>query len=131
MGSDFTYEDLEKRSPERDNHRLIKHDTINGNAVWLVEAIPVQKEQYSKRKVWISKAKLIPLKVEFYDRDGELLKVLTVTKTSKEQGYWIIIRQVMKNVQKNHKTSISLSNVLIENGVTDSKFTQREMVKGL
>ncbi len=131
MGSDFTYEDMEKRSPERDEHKLIKNETYNGEAVWVVEATPKEEEQYSKRKVWVSKSKELPLKVEFYDEDGELLKILTVTEVKQIKGYWIIIKQVMKNVQKNHQTVISLANVKVENGITDSKFSQREMERGL
>lgn len=131
MGSDFTYEDMEKRSPERDSHKFIKDATYNGEAVWIVEASPKEEEQYSKRKVWISKAKQLPLKVEFYDEDGELLKTLTVTETKQVKGYWIVSKQVMKNVQKNHQTVISLTDVKVENGITESKFSQREMEKGL
>jgi outer membrane lipoprotein-sorting protein len=131
MGSDFTYEDMEKRSPERDNHKFIKDATLNGEAVWIVEATPKEEEQYSKRKVWISKAKNLPLKVEFYDEDKELLKILTVTQTKQIKGYWIVAKQVMKNIQKNHQTVISLTNIKVENGITESKFTQREMEKGL
>lgn len=131
MGSDFTYEDMEKRSPERDSHKFIKSETYNGEDVWVVEATPKEEEQYSKRKVWISKAKVLPVKAEFYDEDGELLKTLTVTETKQIKGYWVVVKQVMKNVQKNHQTVISLKNIKVENGITEEKFTQREMEKGL
>lgn len=131
MGSDFTYEDMEKRSPERDNHKFIKNDTYNGEGVWVVEATPKEEEQYSKRKVWISKTKKLPLKVEFYDEDGELLKTLTITETKQIKGFWIVAKQVMKNIQRNHQTVISLTNIKVENGITESKFTQREMERGL
>jgi len=131
MGSDFTYEDMEKRSPERDIHKFIKSDVLNGEKVWIVEATPKEEEQYSKRKVWVSQEKELPLKVEFYDEDGELLKTLTITETKELKGYWIVTKQLMKNVQKNHQTVISLTNIKVENGITDSKFTQREMERGL
>ena len=131
MGSDFTYEDMEKRSPERDNHKLIGSEDYNGESVWLVEARPKEEGQYSKRKVWISKSKNIPLKMEFYDEDEELLKVLTITKTQQIKGYWVIVSQEMKNVQKNHKTVIALTNIQVENGTTEEKFTQRVMERGL
>ena len=131
MGSDFTYEDMEKRSPERDNHKLIKNDTYNGEEVWVVEATPIEEEQYSKRVVWISKEKETPLQVDFYDEDGELLKTLKITEIKKVGEYWIVVRQEMKNVQKNHSTVIQLSNINVDKGLTESKFTQREMERGL
>jgi len=131
MGSDFTYEDMEKRSPEKDNHKFIKSEIFNGEDVWVVEASPKEEEQYSKRKVWISKTKLLPVKVEFYDEDAALLKALSVTETTQINGYWIVVKQVMKNVQKNHQTVILLANIKVENGTTEEKFTQREMERGL
>ena len=52
-------------------------------------------------------------------------------ETKQIKGYWIVAKQEMKNVQKNHQTLIVLTNIQVENGITDSKFTQREMEKGL
>ena len=131
MGSDFTYEDMEKRSPERDNHKLITTETYNGESVWVMEASPKEEGQYAKRKVWVSKSKNLPLKIEFYDEDNELLKVLTLTETQQIKGYWVVVKQEMKNVQKNHKTVIALTNIKVESGITEEKFTQREMERGL
>ena len=131
MGSDFTYEDMEKRSPERDNHKLIKSETYNGEASWVVQASPKEEEQYSKKVAWISKEKHIPLKIDFYDEDEELLKTLTITGVEKMGDYWIIVKQEMENVQKNHQTVISLTNVSVDKGLSESKFTQREMERGL
>ena len=131
MGSDFTYEDMEKRSPDRDVQTFLRSESFNGEEVWVIEATPIEEEQYTKRVVWISKEKNIPLKMDFYDEDEELLKTLTVEKTDQIKGYWIITNQVMHNVQKNHKTIISLENVQVENGTDQNKFTQREMERGL
>lgn len=131
MGSDFTYEDMEKRNPERDNHKFIKSETYNGEEVWVVQATPKEEEQYSKKVAWISKEKNIPLKIDFYDEDEELLKTLTITGLNKMGDYWIIVKQTMANVQKNHKTEILLTNVEVDKGLTEAKFSQREMERGL
>jgi outer membrane lipoprotein-sorting protein len=131
MGSDFTYEDMEKRSPERDAHTLLATKMFNGEEVWLLEAVPVEEEQYSKKIAWISKDKLSPLKIDFYDEDEELLKTLTIKEIKKIDGFWIVKGQEMYNHQKNHTTKIDLTNIVINSGVLPSKFTQREMQKGL
>lgn len=131
MGSDFTYEDMEKRSPERDVHKLLRTETFKGEEVWVIQATPIEEEQYSKKIAWISKEKNAPLKIEFYDEDDELLKVLTILKIEKIGEYWIIVKQEMHNEQKNHKTEISLTNVKVNTGISESKFTQRAMERGL
>ncbi len=131
MGSDFTYEDMERRSPEKDNHKLLREETLNGDDCWVMEVTPKEEEQYSKKIGWISKEKEIPVKVEFYDEDGDLLKVLNIQDFEHIDGYWIATKQLMENVQKNHKTTIELTHLKINIGLQSSKFTQRAMQKGL
>ncbi|MCF6359683.1 MAG: outer membrane lipoprotein-sorting protein [Cyclobacteriaceae bacterium] len=131
MGSDFTYEDLEKRSPKKDVHKLLKQETLNGEQCYVIESTPKEEGQYSKRVAWVIKDKWIPLKIEFYDEDEELLKVLTIPEFKQINGYWTIITQDMRNVQRSHKTVIKLSNIELEKGLGDEKFTQRAMMKGL
>ena len=131
MGSDFTYEDMEKRNPNKDNHKLLKTETLEGETCYVVESTPKEEGQYSKRVAWVIKDKWIPLKIEFYDEDEDLLKVLKITKYEELKGYWIIMNQLMENVQKEHRTLISLTNIKIENGIGDTYFTQRAMTKGL
>ena len=131
MGSDFTYEDMENRNPERDQHTLLRIETYNGESCYVVQMTPKKEEQYSKRIAWVMKDKWIPAKVEFYDEDGDLLKILEISDYKLIDGYWIVVSQTMKNVQKNHKTIISLSNIKMNINLDDSKFSQRAMQKGL
>jgi len=131
MGSDFTYEDMEKRNPERDDHKLLKEENFKGESCWVLEVTPKEEGQYSKKIGWISKEKEIPLKIEFYDEDDELLKILTIEEFEHLGKYWIASLQVMKNVQKNHKTEILITKIKIDQGLSSSKFTQRMMKKGL
>jgi len=131
MGSDFTYEDMEKRNPNKDIHKLLREEKLNGEDCFVVESIPKEEGQYSKRIAWVIKDKWIPLKIEFYDEDSEHLKTLSITKYEELKGYWTIITQEMVNVQRDHKTIIDLSNIKIENGTGDEYFTQRAMMRGL
>jgi hypothetical protein len=86
---------------------------------------------YSKTITWIRKDNFVGMKKEFYDEDGELLKVLTIKEVKKISGFWVITHSEMKNIQKNHKTIIQLSNIKINTGVPASKFTERMMMRGV
>ena len=44
MGSDFSYADMTRRVVDEWTYRLLKEDTVDGNKVWLIEALPVSKE---------------------------------------------------------------------------------------
>ena len=132
MGSDFTYDDLGDRKLDADNHKFIKEETIDGKACYVVESISKEEDyMYSKTKTWIRKDNFIGKKKEFYDEDGDLLKVLSIKKVEQISGLWIISHSEMKNVQKNHKTSMQLSAIKVNTGVPASKFSERMMMRGM
>ena len=132
MGSDFTYDDLGDRHPNDDTHKLLREEKVQGEDCYVVESIPKDKDyMYSKTITWVMKDKWIGLKKEFYDEDGELLKTLAVKKYDNINGYWVILQTEMHNVQRDHTTKMELSNVKIDAGIADSKFTERMMRRGI
>lgn len=132
MGSDFTYDDLGDRKLNADKHKLMKTETVNGKSCYVVKSVSKDDEyMYSKTITWIDKATFVGVKKEFYDEDDELLKILTIKKVEKKSDFYVITNSEMKNVQKNHKTSMVLSNVKINTGISASKFTERMMTRGM
>ena len=132
MGSDFTYDDLGDRKLDADVHKLIKEETINGHACYVVESISKDEDyMYTKTITWIRKDNFVGMKKEFFDEDDDLLKILSIKKIEKISGFWIITHSEMKNVQKNHKTSMQLSAIKVNTGVAASKFTDRMMMRGI
>lgn len=132
MGSDFTYDDLGARHPTDDTHKRLREEMIDGENCHVVESIPKEEEyMYSRTITWISQDKWIGLKKEFYDEDGELLKILSVKKYEKISGYYIILHTEMHNVQKDHTTKMELKNVTIDSSIPDNKFSERMMKRGL
>ena len=132
MGSDFTYDDLGDRKLEADKHKLLRKETVNGIKCYVVESVSKDEDyMYSKTITWINQSNFIGVKKEFYDEDGDLLKILTIKSSKKISGFWLITKSEMKNVQKNHKTTMSLSNIVINSGVSASKFTERMMTRGM
>ncbi len=132
MGSDFTYDDLGDRKLGADDHKLLKEETINDQVCYVVESISKDEDyMYSKTRTWINKATFVGVKKEFYDEDDELLKILSITKVEKLSGFYVIMNSEMKNVQKNHSTTMTLSNVKVNTGISASKFTERMMMRGM
>lgn len=105
MGSEFTYEDLGGQDPEKFDHQFIKETP----KVWVLERKKKAKSAYSKERVYISKEFMNPIKAEYYDRKGELLKIGTFEKFKQykvgKKNFFRAHRITMKNVQ-NKKTSI-------------------------
>ncbi len=131
MGSDFTYDDLGDRHPGEDTHTLLREETLDGKACRVVESMPKEEDyMYSKTITWVMKDNYLGLRREFYDEDGDLLKILTIKKFDKIDGFWTILETEMKNVQKDHKTNMAFNNVQINQGIPDSRFTERSMTLG-
>ncbi len=132
MGSDFTYDDLGDRKLDDDTHKLLHEETLDGVAYYVVESTPKDEDyMYTKTMTWVRKDNYIGLKKEFYDEDEELLKILHIKKFEEISGFLIITNSEMQNVQKNHKTKMILSDININTGISDSKFTERMMMRGI
>ena len=132
MGSDFTYDDLGDRQPTADTHEILREEIVDGVACFVVKSIPKEEEyMYSKTITWIVKDKWIEKKKEFYDEDDELLKTLSVEKSVVIKDLIVTTRSVMKNIQSGHKTIMELKNVKLNEGISDRKFTERALKKGI
>ena len=132
MGSDFTYDDLGDRKLDDDSHKLLREEKVDGVECYVVESTPKDEDyMYSKTVTWVRKDNFLGVKKEFYDEDGEFLKTLHVEKFEKISGVWIIEKLKMENTRNNHKTIMELSNIKVNTGVPDSKFTQRMMMRGI
>ncbi len=132
MGSDFTYDDLGDRKPTDDTHKILREEKVNGEDCYVIESHPKNKDyMYSKTLTWVIKGKWIGLQKKFWDEDGDYLKSLHIKKYDKIQGFWMIERVEMDNVQSNHKTIMKLSNIKINSGIRNNMFTERMMKRGL
>lgn len=132
MGSDFTYDDLGDRKLDDDNHKLLREEKMNGKDCYVVESIAEEEEyMYSKTTTWIDKTNFIGVQKEFYDEDGDLLKILSIKEFQEISGFLIISNSEMKNVQKEHSTSIVLSNIKINTNISVSTFSERMMMRGI
>ncbi|MFO7998599.1 MAG: outer membrane lipoprotein-sorting protein [Bacteroidales bacterium] len=131
MGSDFTYDDLGDRHPSQDAHTLLREESLEGKACYVVESVPRESGYiYSKTITWVMKDNYLGLKRAFYDDRGRLLKILTIKNFEKISGFWTILETEMHNVQRDHRTVMIFTNVKKNQGIPDSMFTERRMTLG-
>lgn len=123
MGSDFTYDDMGDRAVDEDRHQLLREESVDGQKCWVVESVPLADDQlYSRYISWIRQDALVPVKVEYYDHQAKLLKVLTVSELRMEQGYWTIFAMQMENVQNQHSTLLTYQDISYDVGLKESLF---------
>lgn len=129
MGSDFTYDDMDKRQPEKDEQTVLGEEEYKGHRCWKIECIPIGPELYAKRTVLVSQEALLVLKSEYFDKDG-LLKVYEATDFRKQDGFWNVYTGVMTNVARDHKTILKTAFMRYNTGLEDSLFTVTTLQRG-
>ncbi len=128
MGSEFAYEDLGSQEVEKYRHKFIADETLDGRATWKIERVPVDSESgYSKLMTWIDKEYMAPLKVEYFDRKGELLKTATFSRYQKF-GKWFRAEEIaMFNHQTKKKSILTWKNRKVGVSLKAKKFESDEL----
>lgn len=70
MGSEFSYEDIAGQQIDKYTYKLLSEDDEH----WVIEATPKDKSGYSKTISTYSKKYFVPVKTQYFDRKGDLLK---------------------------------------------------------
>jgi hypothetical protein len=131
MGTDFTYDDLGDRAVDEDDHTLLGEEDVDSLKCWLVESRPKDEDyMYSKTVRWIRQDALIAIRVEFYDRQGDLLKVLNTPEIGIQDGFWTVFRFEMDNLLENHQTVLELKEVHYNTGLEDDLFRVSTLERG-
>src|SRR6056297_3998974 len=91
MGTDFTYNDISMLggSDYRSDYKSNLEDEVkyNGKDCYLLKTVPTKEDiEYAKMKMWVNKENYMPLKMEFYDSDGKLLKIMKNVNIEKIDG---------------------------------------------
>lgn len=134
MGSDFTNDDLVKESNIIDDytHRILATDTVAGALMYVVEALP----KPDAAVVWgrivfrIRKADFLPVREEFYDERGTLVRVMTFSDVRGLGGRTIPTKWEMRPVARTgNVTTIIMKSATYDKGIAAETFTQRNLTK--
>ena len=91
MGSDMSYNDMMEDKPMEELYEATVERSIeiNGRDHWvIILESKIKGLAYPKRKAWIDKEYLLPMKEELYAKSGKLLKTSTMSDVKKVQGRW-------------------------------------------
>ncbi len=129
VNSDFTYEDMERRKPQKDVHTLLREERYQGWDCWVLQSIPKKNShsQYGKIISWIVKGIYIPVRMDLYNRKGELIKQFLVHKLKCIQGIWTATDTEMINLKEHHRTRLVVKDIKYNLGLSDEMFTKRYM----
>lgn len=123
VGSHFLYEDVSGRGPEEDVHELAE-TTDN---FYVLKNTPKEPDSvdFSYYKAWIHRQTFIPVKVEYYDKDGKKYRIAQALKVDTIKGYPTVMKAQMEDLRSGGKTTIDYSNVEYDLDLPDEIFTER------
>lgn len=129
MGSEFAYEDITSQEVEKYTYKWIQDETYEGRDTFVLERYPAYKHSgYTKQVAWVDKEMYQPVKVDFYDRKGDLLKTLTYHGYKQYlDKFWRPDRMEMVNHITKKSTTLLWENYKFDNGFTDRDFDQNSL----
>lgn len=130
MGSDFTYADLESRDAKDGEKTLLDPEEIGGQNAFRISVKSTDEDSdYSKVEIWVHQKLFLPLKMDFYDRKGKLLKVMKSRKIEKKNGEMVITHMTLSNRQKGSKTDMIVDEIRQDAAFSESVFDKTNLGK--
>ena len=134
MGSDFTNDDLVKESSLLDDytHRIVATDTTGGPPVYVVESTPKPDAAvvWGKIVMRVRRADFLPVREDFYDERGTLIRVMTFSDIRTLGGRTVPTRWEMRPVARpGNLTTVVMTRAMYDQPIGSDVFTQRNLEK--
>lgn len=132
MGSDFTNDDLVKESSLVTDytHRVIARDTAAGAPAYVIESTPRPDAAVVWGKIIfrVRRADFLPVREEFYDERGTLVRVMTFSDIRMLGGRLIPTKWEMRPTAKpENATTIVMTRATFDATIAADIFTQRNL----
>ena len=129
MGSDMSYNDMMEDRPMEELYKATIEGSakVDGRDHWImVLDAKVKGLSYPKRRSWVDKEYLLPIKEELYAKSGKLLKTASLKGIKKIQGRWFPSKFVYKDeLKRNSKgTEWIIDNIEFNKKIPDSRFSK-------
>ena len=120
-GTDFSQEDM-SGIPYSDRYEPSLMSDPNDKNYQLELRPKSKKSKYAKIILTMDKNHYYPVKMEYYNKADKLIKIANF-KYQKQGAYWFAKEVMMTTVLKEHSTTIVLSDVKFDQGLSDALFT--------
>lgn len=123
VGSDFFYEDVSGRGTLEDEHELIE---TTGEA-YVLKNTPKEPKlvEFSYFNTWVDRETFMPVKAEYYDRNGKLYRRYQILETKDIEGHPTAVKARMSNLNTGGNTVVEYSDVKYDIGLPEDLFTER------
>lgn len=113
LGSEFYIGDLVQPDVDAFTYKFVGEEDVGQRHCKLVEAVPKAPadELYSKSIFAVDPHDMLIMRSQLFDDKGQLLKVWTMEKVEKIDGFWTPVQQQMVNVQEKHWARLDMKEI--------------------
>ena len=130
MGSDFSYADLERRDQREAKYKLLPDEKIGQAECWVIESAPLGESPYAKIVTWTRKSDYIPLRIQFFGKDGQLKKTMFSRRIQTIDGKPVVVETHTEDAKTHHATDLILDDVKFRSDVPDATFNPAALEHG-
>ncbi len=134
MGAEMSYNDMMEDRPIEDLYsaNIQQSIEINGRDHWIIVMdAKVNGLAYPKRKAWIDKEYMLPVKEEFYAKSGKLLKTSSMDSIRMIENRWFPTRFIFKDgLNRNSKgTEWIIDEIEFNAKIPEDRFNKSKLRK--
>jgi len=125
VGSEFAFEDFTAIELNKFDYNYVGEVPCGDLTCDVLERTPrYENSGYTKQVSWVDQTDFQIRKVEFYDRRGDLLKVLKMSDYRNYEGIWRAHKLSMSNVQTNKQTDLLYGDYTFDTGLAENDFVK-------
>jgi len=125
VGSEFAFEDFTAIELNKFEYTYVGEVPCGDLTCDVLERTPrYENSGYTKQVSWVDQTDFQIRKVEFYDRRGDLLKVLELNDYRDYNGFWRAHKLSMSNVQTNKQTDLIYGDYTFSTGLAENDFVK-------
>lgn len=129
VGSDFTYEDVSGRLWTEDRHELLGEEKLRQYMAFKIKSMPKAEDYFAHKLTFIDKETRLPLREEYYNKQGKAFRIFTAEKIETIQGIPTITLRKMQNLAKSQHTLIEFTDIEYNVNIKKKYFSERYLKK--
>jgi uncharacterized protein len=130
MGSELNYEDMGSSAEAKFESKISGKKEEGGRKFTLIENTPKGTSVYGKTVIWVDDKLYLVSKVEYFDKALKPLKVSTFSGYKQYEKVWRAQKIAVSNLQNKRGTTLELSNLKVNKGLSDGEFTESALTEG-
>jgi len=135
MGSEFSNADMSKPNMNDFSYKILGTETVNGKICWKIEAKCLNEDiedenGFGRKVITIEKNTYLTQRIEYYDFDDELLKIMSISDYKKQtNGGYFAFRMEMQNTQSGRRSILLIDKLQLGTELSENSFAAATLGK--